>query len=215
LPASRRKRQPRRVLFETDVTPKEMHPVVLRAADGDLPGWAVAGRARRAHAERVAAVMDGWAADRGLSTSDRMRWRAAGILHDALRDATGQQLRPLVPERFADLPDRVLHGPAAAQLLKSDGVADKAILRAVRYHTLGHRRLDILGRCLCVADFVEPGRLRQRQWRDSLFNRMPADVDDVVREIFRGRIRLLAQRGDSLASWTVGFWNSLVQDSQR
>ncbi len=138
-----------------------------------------------------------------------MRWCAAGTLHDALRDASGKKLRPMVPERFRFLPDRVLHGPAAAQKLKEDGVDDREVLRAIRYHTLGHRKLGILGRCLCVADFVEPGRLRQRQYRDELAGRMPDDVDEVVREVFCGRIRLLAQRGEQLSPSTVGFWNAL------
>ncbi len=195
--------------------PRDLHPAVRLAAAGELPAWAVAGRARRAHIGRVTAIMDAWSSDLGLSKVDRMRWRAAGTLHDALRDASGKKLRPMVGPRFQALPDRVLHGPAAAQKLKEDGVADPAILRAVRYHTLGHRKLDMLGRCLCVADFVEPGRLRQRRWRNDLAQQMPDDVDEVVREIFRGRIRLLVQRGDPLSKATVGFWNALNGPSLR
>lgn len=137
------------------------------------------------------------------------------MLHDALRDAPGTKLRPVVPVRFRHLPDRVLHGPAAARRLKRDGVVDREVLRAVRYHTLGHQKLNQLGRALCVADFVEPGRRRQRRWRDELLERMPEDVDDVVRDIFKGRIRLLAQRGDELTPWTVGFWNALVMSGDR
>lgn len=159
--------------------------------------------------------MDRWASELALTKTDRMRWRAAGMLHDALRDEPGAKLRPLVQVRFRHLPDRVLHGPAAARRLKREGVEDRDLLRAVRFHTLGHQKLDRLGRALCVADFVEPGRRRQRRWRDELLERMPDDVDDVVRDIFKGRIRLLAQRGDELTPWTVGFWNALVASRRR
>lgn len=189
--------------------PKDLHPVVRLAAEGKLPTWAVAGRARRAHIDRVTMLMDAWAKDLGLSKVERMRWRAAAMLHDALRDAPGKKLRPMVGPRFHILPDRVLHGPAAARQLKAEGVTDREIVRAVGFHTLGHPKFQMLGRCLCVADFVEPGRMRQRSWRNELTKRMPDDVDEVVREILRGRIRLLAQRGDTLSSWTVGFWNLL------
>lgn len=156
--------------------------------------------------------MDTWAQRQGLSKVDRMRWRAAATLHDALRDAPGKKLRPLVPVRFQELPDRVLHGPAAASRLKAEGVIDPPLLRAVRYHTLGHPKLDALGRSLCVADFVEPHRLRMRGWRDDLMAKMPKSVDEVVREIFRSRIRLLVKRGDTLSRWTVGFWNQLSEE---
>lgn len=198
-----------------DLHPRDLHPLVRQAADGDLPDWAVAGRARRAHIQRVETLMDKWAHDLGLSKVDRMRWRAAATLHDALRDAPGKKLRPLVSLRFQELPDRVLHGPAAASRLKAEGVVDPPLLRAVRYHTLGHRKLDALGRSLCVADFVEPNRLRMRGWRDDLMKRMPKGVDGVVREIFRSRIRLLAKRGDTLSRWTVGFWNQMSEESRR
>src|SRR5687767_6850364 len=64
----------------------EMHPVVAAAARGELPGWAVAGAARREHIARVAGLLDSWAVGLGLQGVERARWRAAGWLHDALRE---------------------------------------------------------------------------------------------------------------------------------
>ena len=193
---------------------RDLHPIVREAAEGVLPDWAVAGKHRRAHIKRVADLMDAWSRELGLQKVDRMRWRAAATLHDALRDAPGKRLRPLVPPRYRPLPDRVLHGPAAAKQLKAAGVLDRELLRAVRFHTLGHPKLGALGRSLCVADFVEPQRLRMRSWRDDLKDRMPDDVDAVVTEIFRSRIRLVVKRGEALTPWTVEFWNILATEDR-
>lgn len=72
------------------------HAHVRRAAEGILPRWAVAGEARREHMARVADVLEGWARALGLEPADVIRWRAVGFLHDALRDAGGDELRALL-----------------------------------------------------------------------------------------------------------------------
>ncbi len=135
-----------------------LHPVVGRAARGELPAWAVVSKERRQHMERVADLLGSWAEELGLAEAEGRRWRAVGYLHDALRDAPTRELRAGVPPKLADLPGRILHGPAAAERLRVEGVADGELLLAVAYHTLGHPALGTLGRALYAADFLEPGR---------------------------------------------------------
>src|SRR5690606_11651137 len=108
------------------------------AADGELPAWAVVSAPRRDHIRRVATLMDAWAARLGLDAEERRRWRAAAWLHDALRDAAPDDLRPGVPEWARELPGPILHGPAVAARLEAEGAADRELLDAVAYHTLGH-----------------------------------------------------------------------------
>jgi len=72
--------------------PASPHPPVSAAAAGRLPRWAAAGEERRAHMARVAALLEAWARDLGLGNRDILRWRAAGYLHDALRDASPRRL---------------------------------------------------------------------------------------------------------------------------
>ena len=150
--------------------PAALSPVVLAAARGELPEWAVATPRRREHIARVAELLREWSAALGLSEAERIRWTAAGWLHDALRDASESLLRPIVGDAFADFPPPLLHGPAAAARLA--GEADEAILTAVRYHTTGHPALDRMGRALYLADFLEPGRDFSVEWRASLRARM-------------------------------------------
>jgi HD superfamily phosphohydrolase YqeK len=188
----------------TDALP----PLVRAAAGGRLPGWAVAGRRRREHMGRVAALMREWAGALGLSPADAARWAAAGWLHDALRDADAEALRPLVPESFRGLPDKVLHGPAAAERIA--GQADAELVDAVRWHTLGSPRFRMLGRALYLADFLEPGRTFAPEWTESLRRRMPGEMDAVLREVVRSRVEHVEGGGREVHPETKAFHASLV-----
>src|SRR5690606_32451701 len=171
----------RRAMINEDQA-MHLHERVVDAADGRLPEWAEAGPTRRAHMDRVATLLDGWGRALGLPAQDRARWRAAGWLHDALREADPELLRPRVPDDMRALPGAALHGPAAAARLRAEGVEDEPLLDAIAYHTVGHPSLDTLGRALYVADFLEPGRTLLPEWREELRGRMPMELEDVTRE---------------------------------
>ena len=89
-----------------------------------LPFWAVVTAERRAHIERVAALIGGWARAMRVSPAERERWLRAAWLHDALRDA---------PAATA-----LDHGPVCADRLMMEGERDQGLLDAVRYHSLGY-----------------------------------------------------------------------------
>lgn len=175
-----------------------------------LPAWAVVKAKRRAHIERVAALIESWADAIGLDAGEKERWSSAAWLHDALRDEKPERLREVVPAEFADWPDPLLHGPAAAQILREGGAADEPLLRAVAYHTVGHSEFDALGRALYLADFLEPGRTFDPVGRAVLRARMPHDELAVLREVLRGRMAHLISSHKKMRSETVAFWNSLA-----
>lgn len=189
-----------------------LHERVAAAAEGVLPEWARVGPERLAHIERVAELMESWGRALRLDDRDRARWRAAAYLHDALREADPAELRAELPERFESLPGPVLHGPAAAERLRSEGVRDESLLRSVAYHTVGHPDLDRMGRGLYAADFLEPGRPFLTEWRAELRARMPDEIDEVTREILGSRIRHLVDCGVRLLEPTVAFWNVALDE---
>ena len=189
------------------------HPLVAAAAEGRLPAWAHATDARRSHIERVAALMEEWARALGLPDADVGRWRAAGVLHDALRDADPEELRGELPPELRDVAPSLVHGPAAAARLQAAGVRDEPLLEAVRWHTLGHARLDRLGRALYLADFLEPGRDFSVEWRASLRRRVPWELDEVLLEVLAARLRHLADGRRSIRPETLSFWNAVVGQS--
>ncbi len=183
-------------------------PTESAAARGQLPEWAVASEGRRAHMERVAALMESWARDLGLEDAEVTRWRATGMLHDVLRDAPPEELRRelIPPER--DLPGQVLHGPAAARRLH--GLVDPRVVTAIRYHTIGSPELDGLGRALYLADFLDPGRPQLAEWRAELRKRMPDDRRAVLVEVLDSRLRHALERRMPLHRDAAAFWSAVV-----
>lgn len=191
-----------------------VHPLLAAAAEGRLPNWAEASRKRRKHVARVSALMGTWAERAAVSDLDRVRWRAAGLLHDALRDADHDELRPLVSEELRDSPGTMLHGPAAAARLREEGVVDESLLLAIAWHTLGHPDFDTLGKALYLADYTEPGRKYESSKLAAKRDRVPAEMDAVLRDVANDRIRRSIKKGRPLLAPTVGFWNALVQGAE-
>ena len=187
-----------------------MHELVRAAASGTLPDWAVAGPRRREHMARVADLLGGWATALGLSEDEAARWRAVGYLHDVVRDADPAELRDRIPPVLHVWPDLLLHGPAGAELMRTAGVMDGELLDAVAFHTLGHPGFRRLGRALYAADFLDPGRPFLPEWRAELRERVPDELDTVVFEILRARLRHLLDRGLPILPRTMEFWNQVA-----
>jgi HD superfamily phosphohydrolase YqeK len=179
------------------------------AARGELPPWAHVSRQRLAHMERVAELLGDWAAGLKLSPAEQRRWRAAGLLHDALRDHPPEELRHLVPENLRTVGGKLLHGPAAAERLRADGVADEPLLLAISFHSIGHPDLDELGRALFIADYIEPGRRYDPAKLAVLRARMPASRTEVLLEVLQTRMARLLGDGRPIRSETAAFWNRL------
>jgi HD superfamily phosphohydrolase YqeK len=188
-----------------------LHPLLAEASRGVLPPWTRAREKRREHMARVAALMGEWAGARGESGQEVSRWRAAGLLHDALRDEDPEALRAVVAQHFKDLPGKVLHGPGVARRLEEEGVGDWEFVNAIAHHTLGSPAFGALGMALYAADFLEPGRSLREDWRRSLRERAPADLEGVVREILSARIRHLLEEERPLHWDTVAFWNRMAE----
>lgn len=161
-----------------------------------LPPWAVVTPARRAHIERVAALIEEWGGRLGVPPAERARWVRAAWLHDALRDA------PSAGE--------LEHGPRCADRLAQEGERDQGVLDAVRYHSVGYAGWDDVGRMLYLADHLEPGRTHDREARAGLRDRMPQERAAVLRQVVRRRIEWILRSGWPLAPETVAFWNALA-----
>ena len=186
------------------------HPLVERAARGQLPAWAELGEKRRRHVERVAGLLDDWAAAGRLPSQERTRWIAAGYLHDAVKEKPEEELRALLSGQDRALPEPLLHGPAVAELMRRDGVEDDELLLALTYHTLGHPELGRTGHALYAADFLEPGRDLANEWRAGLRARMPGEMMEVTKEILGSRIIYLLEQGRPVRVETISFWNLMA-----
>src|SRR5438132_5897182 len=127
----------------------------------NLPAWAIVTPERRAHIERVVALLATWAVPRRTAEAERARWLRAGWLHDALRDAPAA--------------NELAHGPMAAERAAREGETDRGVLDAVRYHSIGYASWENVGKMLYLADYLEPGRPFDQPRRAALAARVPAE----------------------------------------
>lgn len=172
-----------------------------------LPAWAKVTDKRRKHIARVTDLLMQWAQIIDISSAERDVWRRAGLLHDALRDAPEPELRELAQD--AEREPELLHGPAVANLLESQGETDRSLLLAIRYHTVGSAEWDRTGHALYMADFLEPGRSFARRDRAFLATQVPHDFDGVFRQVLRARLEYALREGYTLFPETVALWNTV------
>jgi HD superfamily phosphohydrolase YqeK len=186
--------------FETMST--ETRPTV------QLPSWARVSERRLAHITRVTALLDHWAIELHLSPDEAQDWHDVGRWHDALRDADESELRQWAGD--VSLPLTVLHGPAAARRLESEGETRREVLEAIRWHTLGNPDWGRTGRALYMADFLEPGRPFSRAEREFLARTLPGDFDGVFRQVLHLRLEWTLREGKPVFPETAALWNQLL-----
>jgi 2-amino-4-hydroxy-6-hydroxymethyldihydropteridine diphosphokinase len=174
----------------------------------ELPPWSCVSEKRKGHIGRVTALLDEWACALTLSTVDAKVWHDAGVYHDALRDAPAEQLRALAGDP-AGYTTEMLHGPAAAARMASDGEARAELLDAVRFHTVGSSAWGRLGRALYMADYLEPGRKFSRSDRAYLASQVPHDFDATFRQVLRARLEWSLREGMRLFPEAVALWNTV------
>ena len=172
-----------------------------------IPAWAVMTPERTSHVHRVAQLVSHWAEAIGVPDSERNRWLRAAWLHDALRDATPEELIHWAPSSVGAIELR--HGPASAARAKGEGEVDRGVLDAVRYHSVGLAEWDMVGRILYCADYLEPGRGHDQERRAGLAERLPKDVSGVLREVARDRLAWIVRKNWPIPEPTYRFWNSL------
>lgn len=142
-----------------------------------------------------------------VPSDEATRWEAAGLLHDALRDAPEAMLRALSGDGIR--PTEILHGPAAAVRAEQDGECRQDVLEAVRFHTVGCATWSRTGRALYLADFLEPGRKFLIAERAFVAKQVPLDFDGAYRQGVRLRIEYSLSQGGALFPETVALWNAI------
>ena len=172
-----------------------------------LPPWAQVKQKRRKHIVRVTWLLAVWADELRLEPSERQAWIDAGRFHDALRDASVDELRELAGASIAEA--ELLHGPAAATRLAHDGERRQNLLDAVRYHSIGSEKWDRVGRALYMADYLEPGRKFDLERRARLAALVHRDFDAAFRQVVEARMKYARENDFTVYPESVALLESL------
>jgi predicted HD superfamily hydrolase involved in NAD metabolism len=88
-----------------------------------------------------------------------------GLLHDIAKSLSRDKLIDLVKDsdwgidKLEEKIPEIIHAPAGAVLVREIyGIKDRAVLEAIRYHTIGSPTMGDLAQIIFVADFIEPNR---------------------------------------------------------
>ena len=76
-------------------------------------------------------------------------------------------------------------------------IRDESLLNAVRFHTCGSSRMDLLAKVVFVADYMEPGREHLKKKDREKLQELP--LDDLVCTILEATDEYLTKKGIPLA----------------
>ena len=170
---------------------------------------------RYEHTLNVAALADALARRHG---EDAAKARLAGLLHDAgrrfappLMAEYARRRRLKVPERdlTAGLEPMLLHAHISEDLARREfGVADEAVLSAIRKHTLGDRRMSTLDKVVYVADACSADRRHSGvvKTRALAFD----DLDAAFERCLADKLAHALARRAWLHPLSIELWNSLA-----
>ena len=161
---------------------------------------------------------------------DILRLRAAALLHDLTKELTYAEQIAFCERHHIRLTawekssPKTLHAKTAptAVMLDYPAFADKIILRAIREHTTGARKMNVFSKLLYLADYIEETRtfpdcmrLRALFWRpmrDLPKNKWRKHLDRTLIVSFDMTISALLDEGDIIAPETIEARNTLVEE---
>ncbi|RDI94517.1 HD domain-containing protein [Meiothermus sp. QL-1] len=160
---------------------------------------------RFAHILRVAELAAEIARANGL---DAEKAYLAGLLHDAARDMSPEELLQLAPpeheiERQHPL---ALHGRAARRMAEAWGLEDPEVLEAIEGHVYGVDPRHGIGMALYVADVSEPGRGVNHEIRAQALR---GHLLEAYREAVACKVQYLSRKGIELHPRTRAAYEAL------
>lgn len=144
------------------------------------------------------------------------RARLAGLLHDCGKEIPGKIQAEIVRRRRLPVPHRgfilksghygLFHAHVSADLAAREyGVKDRAVLSAIRAHTLGGEEMSRLDRILYVADFSSPDRKYAAAARVRTAARK--GLGGAFRETLRWKLKYVLEEGGAVHPLAVSLWN--------
>lgn len=142
----------------------------------------------------------------------------AALFHDAGKSMDKHAMVRYVRRHRISVPERadvirlhpsLLHSYISEHIARTRfGVRDKAVLSAIRCHTLGSPSMGVLDKIMYVADAVSPDR-RYRQAR-VIRSLAHHDLNAAVKQVMAGKLEWVITKREWLHPQAVDVWNSLT-----
>ena len=169
---------------------------------------------RYEHSLRVADTIKSLCKRFGL---DEQKGYLAGLSHDICKNMDKQELKLLVASHNVEITELeeknpgLLHGKGAAIVLTERfGYTDNDVLEAVANHTTGKSGLCNLGKCLFIADRLEPGRSHiDDEYRKS-FDQL--DINQTCLKLLQDSMEYLRKVGAEIAPITYEYEAYLLNE---
>ncbi len=164
------------------------------------------------HIERVAILAESIAQANQFPQDEVDAAALAGILHDAARELSDEELLDLAPPHSKEEREHpmTLHGRAARALAERWGVQDLRVLDAIEGHVFGVTPEDRIGMAVYIADMSEPGR----GVNDEIRALAMTDLSSAYEKAVRTKVAYLRERGKPIHPITLEVHEQLATDSR-
>ncbi len=141
----------------------------------------------------------------------------AGLLHDCAKCFSTEKLKEIIDKNLSVeacemLNYKTLHAPVSAYVAEMNfGVADKEILSAIRWHTLGKINMTDFEKIIFLADKIEPNT-RDKEYSEeikSLLNQKNG-LNLALLRCYKETIKSLAKRELKICMVTIDIYNHLL-----
>jgi len=152
-----------------------------------------------------------------LYLADPAKAYLAGLLHDCAKEFSNIRKRELCKHYKIKL-DAVLnadidltHSILSAELARDDfKVYDAEVLRAIRYHTTGHKNMSVLDKVVLLADYTEPYRGPYPGVDEIRAAANSGDLHGAIEMAVRNTLRFVKEdKGRPIHSWSLKLLDEL------
>ncbi len=148
---------------------------------------------------------------------DRETAAIAGLLHDCAKDLEDAETLKYCCDKGIVLNEVerkqvfLMHGTVGAIIAQeSYGITDMAILNAIKYHTTGFGKMNLLDKIVFLADYIEPGRTHSEV--HNVRKLAYVDINKALICSFDNIIRYVMKQNGLIHPFTIDARNSILME---